>query len=223
MSSGTFCPTNTAPLGRIRQAQALDLLFLSPELASLLCPTALATLPFYKCMPAAQSGPDKLGGCAGLANGWRVGAASPLGLERTVIQASSWAVHFQLGELTLVSHLLPGSAPTSVCSRTGLLAGQLQASLSCFLCIGTTSSLCVKRAVPISPAKGRTGSPTLCSLHLGDSELGTHTLLASVRVHSPGHRLMGSLESSTSWEEKLRSKQGSYFSPVCILTATCCT
>lgn len=123
MSSGTSCPTNMAPLGRIRQAQALGLFFLTPELASLLCPTALATLPFYKCMPAAQSGPDKLGGCEGLANGRRVGAASPLGLERTVIQPSSWAVHFQLGELTLVRHhLLPGSAPTSVCSRTGLLA-----------------------------------------------------------------------------------------------------
>lgn len=76
MSSGTSCPTNTAPLGRIRQAQALGLFFLTLELASLLCPTALATLPFYKCMPAAQSGPDKLGGCEGLANGRRVGAVT---------------------------------------------------------------------------------------------------------------------------------------------------
>lgn len=30
MSSGTPCPTDTAPLGRIRQAQALGLLFLTP-------------------------------------------------------------------------------------------------------------------------------------------------------------------------------------------------
>lgn len=90
MRIGTPCPTDMAPLGRIRQAQALGLLFCS-VLASLSCPTALAVVAFYKCMPAAQSGLGKLGGSTGLVHGWRAGAASPLGLERNLVQPSSSA------------------------------------------------------------------------------------------------------------------------------------
>lgn len=108
MSSGTPCPTDTAPLGRQDQAGPGSWpAFSHPSvLASLFCPTALAAEAFYKCMPAAPSGLGKLGGCEGLVHGWRAGAASPLGLERTVVQTSSSAVHSQLGELMLVRHHL---------------------------------------------------------------------------------------------------------------------
>ena len=70
MSSATPCPTDMAPLGRIRQAWILDLLFLTPvcwQACSIL--TALAAVAFYQCMPAARLGPGKLEGCAGLVPG----------------------------------------------------------------------------------------------------------------------------------------------------------
>lgn len=165
-------------------------------LASLLYPTALAAVAFYQCMPAAQSGPGKLGGCAGLVHGWRAGAASLLGFGENcgpdILSCRPFpAQGVGAGQAPFASlALLPSvCAPGQACLVLSRTLGQLQASMTYFLCITPSSSLCVKRTAPFSPAKDRIGSLTLCFLYLGGSELvETQTLLANVRVHNPGHR-----------------------------------
>lgn len=195
MSSATPCPTDTAPLGRTRQAWVLDLLFLTPvcwQACSILQPWLLwlSTNACQRPSRARASLEAVRGWCMG--GGW--GQPHPWGLERTVVQTSSPAVLSQLRELVLVRrHLLalcPSvCAPGQACLVLSRTLSQLQASMTYFLCITPSSSLCVKRTAPLSPAKDRIGSLTLCFLYLGGSELvETQTLLANVRVHNPGHR-----------------------------------
>lgn len=149
MSSRTPCPTDTAPLGRIRQAPDLGLLCLTPvcwQACSVLQPWLLR-LSTSACQQPGRAWAS-MGGGRGQPHPWawrelwsrHILFCSPFPARGVDASQTSFA-----GLALLPSVCAPGQT-YSLLSRT---LGQLQASMTNFLCI--TPSY-VKKAVPISPS-----------------------------------------------------------------------
>lgn len=198
LSSGTPCPTDTAPLGRIRQAQDLGLLFFS-LVCWQVCPVLqpwLLWLSTKACQRLSRAWAS-LEAVHSWYMGRRWGQLRRRGWRGTVVHISSSAVHSPLMEM-IPRHegqtpfarlaLLPSVCdPGQACLLLSRILGQLQTSMTSFLCVDTILYL-VNRTVPISPTKDKIRSLTLCP-HLGGSELAEpHTLPANDRVQNSGHR-----------------------------------